>query len=130
MHPVIVRKHSRQRLELLFRIMIGRTTHHDHRSNLRHIPQHRNTQRLLFQTTVRPDFGLMKDITGNQNDIRVFLNGSLRQLIQLLHHIQKPGILAADFRAGKRTDVPVRCMQNLQSTHCNYLASLLSYALL
>ena len=108
-------KRRLQRLELLVTVMVRRAAQHEHRGCLQHTSQKMNHHSLLPQTAIRPHLCLMKEISGNNNQIRLLDRCLLRQRHKACLQVLETSIFPIEIRTGKNSQMQVRNVHNLHT---------------
>ena len=108
-------KRRLQRLELLVAVMVRRAAQHEHRGRLQHTSQKMNHHSLLPQTAVRPHLRLMKEISGDNNQIRLLDRCLLRQRHKACLQVLETSIFPIEIRTGKSSQMQVRNVHNLHT---------------
>ena len=121
-YAVIAEKGGFEHFKLLFTVVVrGASQHHDRR-NTRKVADNLDGGAALLEPSVRPDAGLMEDVAGDDDDVRLFFRRCRNEVVDAAHNIMESGVFAVGFRARIAADMPVAGMKNFQS-HNHFLHS-------
>ena len=110
---IVAVKRGSQRVKLFFAVVIRCTSHDDHRANAVQIAEILDDLPVFFQPSVAPHFRLMKDVPGDDRNIRHFLFGFLDECGNAVAYIKESEVLSCRLRPCEIADMPIGCMQNL-----------------
>ena len=104
-YAVVAIKGAVKRLELLLAVVVRGSSHNHHRANSFQLTQEAYRRLLLFQSSVAPNSGLMKDVACNYCNVRLLFLCACYQCVKALADVLKSHVFPAFLRAGEIPDM-------------------------